>query len=140
MTQKNTARETREAIQKWKRRAGNCQGPFAEAQSFSARPFPSTLVTVQALPCSCTLKGPARSTHNLSSQIRQKMPPNQGPTPFSDPLLPQLGLSHNPYYTQLHHDLRAYCRNYISSELLPYAQEWETAGQVPEEVRIRHCQ
>ena len=68
------------------------------------------------------------------------MPSNQAPTPFSDPLLPQLGLSHNPYYTQLHHDLRAYCRDYVTTELLPYAQEWETAGQVPEEVRLRHCQ
>src|SRR5947207_11124592 len=68
------------------------------------------------------------------------MPPNQGPTPFSDPLLPQLELSRNPYYTQLHHDLRAYCRSYVTTELLPYAQQWEEAGQVPEEVRLRHCQ
>lgn len=68
------------------------------------------------------------------------MPPSRDPVPFSEPLLPQLGLSRNPYYTQLHHDLRAYCRNYFSTELLPYAQEWETAGQVPEAVRLRSCQ
>lgn len=59
--------------------------------------------------------------------------------PFSEPLLPQLDLPTNPYYTPKHHALRAWVRNYVNTELAPYAQEWEEAGQVPESVRLRHC-
>ncbi|ETI20859.1 hypothetical protein G647_07202 [Cladophialophora carrionii CBS 160.54] len=62
------------------------------------------------------------------------------PAPFSEPLLPQLDLPTNPYYTEKHHRLRAFVRNYVDTELAPYAQEWEIAGQVPESVRLRHCQ
>ena len=62
------------------------------------------------------------------------------PAPFSEPLLPQLDLPVNPYYTEKHHRLRAFVRNYIDTEIAPYAQEWEIAGQVPESVRLRHCQ
>ncbi|EXJ75312.1 acyl-CoA dehydrogenase [Cladophialophora psammophila CBS 110553] len=62
------------------------------------------------------------------------------PAPFSEPLLPQLDLPTNPYYTEKHHRLRAFVRNYVDTELAPYAQEWEIAGQVPEHVRLRHCQ
>ncbi|OAL40394.1 hypothetical protein AYO20_00130 [Fonsecaea nubica] len=61
------------------------------------------------------------------------------PAPFSEPLLPQLDLG-NPYYTEKHHRLRAFVRNYLETEIAPYAQEWEEAGQVPEHVRLRHCQ
>ncbi|OQU99144.1 Acyl-CoA dehydrogenase, domain-containing protein [Cladophialophora immunda] len=62
------------------------------------------------------------------------------PAPFSEPLLPQLDLPANPYYTEKHHRLRAFVRNYVDTEIAPYAQEWEIAGQVPEHVRLRHCQ
>ncbi|EXJ55308.1 acyl-CoA dehydrogenase [Cladophialophora yegresii CBS 114405] len=62
------------------------------------------------------------------------------PAPFSEPLLPQLDLPTNPYYTEKHHRLRAFVRNYVDTELAPFAQEWEIAGQVPESVRLRHCQ
>ncbi|KIW21379.1 hypothetical protein PV08_01959 [Exophiala spinifera] len=62
------------------------------------------------------------------------------PAPFSEPLLPQLDLPSNPYWTEKHHRLRAFVRNYVETELAPYAQEWEVAGQVPESVRLRHCQ
>lgn len=58
--------------------------------------------------------------------------------PYSEPLLPQLDIK-NLYYTDLHHSLRAYVRDYVESSIAPYAQEWETAGQVPEAVRLRHC-
>lgn len=58
--------------------------------------------------------------------------------PYSEPLLPQLDIN-NPYYTELHHNLRAYVRDYVESSIAPYAQEWEAAGQVPESVRLRHC-
>ncbi|KAJ5677942.1 Acyl-CoA dehydrogenase AFT10-1 [Penicillium maclennaniae] len=59
--------------------------------------------------------------------------------PYSEPLLPQLDVR-NPYYTDLHHNLRAWVRNYVETSIAPYAQEWEAAGQVPESVRRRHCE
>lgn len=59
--------------------------------------------------------------------------------PYSEPLLPQLDVR-NPYYTDLHHNLRAWVRDYVETSISPYAQEWETAGQVPEEVRRRHAE
>ena len=59
--------------------------------------------------------------------------------PYSAPLLPQLDIQ-NPYYTDLHHNLRASIRDYIETSIVPYAQEWEEAGQVPEPVRRRHCE
>ncbi|KAI1624519.1 acyl-CoA dehydrogenase [Exophiala viscosa] len=62
------------------------------------------------------------------------------PAPFSEPLLPQLDLPTNPYWTEKHHRLRAFVRNFVETELAPHAQEWEVAGQVPEEVRLRYCQ
>ncbi|KAK5560674.1 hypothetical protein LTR46_000982 [Exophiala xenobiotica] len=62
------------------------------------------------------------------------------PAPFSEPLLPQLDLPSNPYWTEKHHRLRAFVREYVDTNLAPYAQEWEIAGQVPESVRLRHCQ
>jgi alkylation response protein AidB-like acyl-CoA dehydrogenase len=62
------------------------------------------------------------------------------PAPFAEPLLPQLDLPANPYYTEKHHRLRAFVRNYVDTELAPYAQEWETAGKVPDEAYQRHCQ
>lgn len=59
--------------------------------------------------------------------------------PYSEPLLPQLDVR-NPYYTDLHHNLRAWVREYVDTNIAPFAQEWEEAGQVPEEVRKRHCE
>ncbi|GAB1201252.1 hypothetical protein APSETT444_010641 [Aspergillus pseudonomiae] len=65
---------------------------------------------------------------------------DRAPTaPYSEPLLPQLDVK-NPYYTDLHHSLRAYVRDYVESSIAPYAHEWEAAGQVPEHVRRRHCE
>ncbi|KAF7596722.1 hypothetical protein BBP40_000150 [Aspergillus hancockii] len=59
--------------------------------------------------------------------------------PYSEPLLPQLDIQ-SPYYTDLHHSLRAYVRDYVESSIAPYAHEWEATGQVPESVRRRHCE
>ncbi|PLN79122.1 acyl-CoA dehydrogenase [Aspergillus taichungensis] len=59
--------------------------------------------------------------------------------PYSEPLLPQLDVQ-NPYYTDLHYNLRAWVRKYVEENIAPYAHEWESAGQVPEPVRQRHCQ
>ena len=61
------------------------------------------------------------------------------PAPFSEPLLPQLDLPTNPYYNPKHHALRAFVRNYIDTDIAPYAQEWEQKGEVPESVRQKHC-
>lgn len=60
--------------------------------------------------------------------------------PFSEPLLPQLDLPNNPYYTPLHHSLRAYVRNYVDTYIAPYAAEWEAAGEVPESARQHHVE
>ncbi|KAJ5239245.1 hypothetical protein N7468_003864 [Penicillium chermesinum] len=59
--------------------------------------------------------------------------------PYSEPLLPQLDVR-NPYYTDLHHNLRAWVREYVEAEIAPFAHEWEAAGQVPEAVRKRYCE
>ena len=66
------------------------------------------------------------------------MAPTNAPAPFSEPLLTQLP-EPNLYYTPKHHKLRAFVRNYINTSIAPYAQEWEVAGRVPEEVRLKHC-
>lgn len=58
--------------------------------------------------------------------------------PFSEPLLTQLPIP-NPYYAEKHERLRAFVREYVDRYLAPRAQEWEIAGQVPEDVRLRHC-
>ncbi|KAK2753147.1 hypothetical protein FQN54_007972 [Arachnomyces sp. PD_36] len=60
--------------------------------------------------------------------------------PFSEPLLPQLDLPKNPYYTPLHHSLRAYVRNYVDTHIAPHAAEWEAAGEVPESVRQHYIE
>lgn len=59
--------------------------------------------------------------------------------PYSEPLLPQLDIQ-NPYYTELHYNLRAYVRDYVDSNIAPYVQEWEEAGEVPTSVYKRHCE
>ncbi|KAF2153621.1 acyl-CoA dehydrogenase [Myriangium duriaei CBS 260.36] len=61
------------------------------------------------------------------------------PAPFSESLLLQLDLPKNPYYTDKHLRVRAYVRSFVQQELLPHAQEWETAGAVPDDVRRKYC-
>lgn len=64
----------------------------------------------------------------------------QARAPFEEATLLQLDLPNNPFYTEKHHRLRKFIRNYVDTEITPNAPEWEAAGKVPEEVRIRHCQ
>lgn len=71
--------------------------------------------------------------------IAMVLPATFPTAPYSEPLLPQLDIK-NPYYTETHHALRAYVRNYVDTHIAPYAQDWETAGQVPESVRRKHCE
>jgi acyl-CoA dehydrogenase len=40
----------------------------------------------------------------------------------------------SPYYTNTHIKWQKACREFISTHLAPYAQEWETEGNVPEHV------
>jgi hypothetical protein len=40
----------------------------------------------------------------------------------------------SPYYNDSHRRLREFVRNYIDENVLPYAEEWEEAGEVPKEV------
>ncbi|KAK5938387.1 hypothetical protein PMZ80_009357 [Knufia obscura] len=67
------------------------------------------------------------------------MAPSSVPAPFAEPLLPQLDPEFNQYYTEKHHKVRAYVRNFVETELLPNAQEWETKGEVPDYVRQKYC-
>ncbi|KAL4738641.1 acyl-CoA dehydrogenase/oxidase [Aspergillus similis] len=60
-------------------------------------------------------------------------------TPYSEPLLPQLAIP-NPYYTSTHHALRAWVRDYVDTHIVPYAQEWEEAGEIPSHVYKTHCE
>ncbi|KAL4931955.1 acyl-CoA dehydrogenase family protein [Aspergillus undulatus] len=59
--------------------------------------------------------------------------------PYAEPLLPQLDIP-SPYHTELHHSLRAHVRSYIEKYIAPYAQEWETAGEIPAHVYKRHAE
>jgi alkylation response protein AidB-like acyl-CoA dehydrogenase len=60
--------------------------------------------------------------------------------PFGESLLNQLGLPNDPYYTEKHHRLRAFVRNFVETEIAPFGQEWEIAGKVPDSLRLRYCQ
>lgn len=44
----------------------------------------------------------------------------------------------SPYYTSSHRRLRAFVRAYVDEKLLPYAAEWEAAGQVPDSAFREH--
>src|SRR5579862_7538838 len=61
--------------------AGNCQGPFSPRLNLHCSIFPSTLVTVHAVRCSCTFKGPARSAHILFFTDPIKCLPIKAPPP-----------------------------------------------------------
>ncbi|KAK6524185.1 hypothetical protein TWF694_005845 [Orbilia ellipsospora] len=61
------------------------------------------------------------------------------PAPFSEPLLPQLDPSTNIHYTEKHHRLRAFVRDFVDTHLAPHAQEWEIDGHVPDSVRREYC-
>ncbi|KAK1997318.1 acyl-CoA dehydrogenase domain-containing protein [Colletotrichum falcatum] len=42
----------------------------------------------------------------------------------------------SPYYNDSHRRFQVYARNYVDAHLLPHAQEWEAAGQVPLAARL----
>ena len=51
-------------------------------------------------------------------------------TPFAEPLWYSRNLT--PHYNESHRKLRAAIRAYVDDEILPYAFEWESAGEVPD--------
>lgn len=53
--------------------------------------------------------------------------------PYAEPLWYSRNVS--PHYTASHRKLRAAVRKYYDEEIIPYAFEWESAGQVPDKVR-----
>ena len=54
--------------------------------------------------------------------------------PFADPPWHQTG-SNSPYYNESHKRLQREVREYVDEFVLPYAEDWEREGSVPEEVR-----
>lgn len=40
----------------------------------------------------------------------------------------------SPYYNESHRRLRKAIREYVDENILPYEEEWEEAGEVPQEV------
>jgi hypothetical protein len=54
------------------------------------------------------------------------------PTPYAEPLWYSRGLS--LHYSDSHRRLRREVRRYMDEEILPFAEEWERDGKVPESV------
>ncbi|KAB8342748.1 hypothetical protein FH972_022346 [Carpinus fangiana] len=46
----------------------------------------------------------------------------------------------SPYYNESHKKFRAYVRNYIDEHILPYAAEWEAAGEAPRDAALAYAQ
>lgn len=55
-------------------------------------------------------------------------------TPYAEPIW--YSRDKSPYYNDSHRKLRAAVRKYVDEELIPYAFEWEQAGQVPEKAML----
>ncbi|CAG8957367.1 hypothetical protein HYFRA_00010793 [Hymenoscyphus fraxineus] len=60
------------------------------------------------------------------------------PTPYAEPLWYSRDTS--PHYNDSHRKLRASVRKYVDEELRPFAFEWESRGEIPEEVYKRHAE
>jgi alkylation response protein AidB-like acyl-CoA dehydrogenase len=57
---------------------------------------------------------------------------------YSDPLY--LTRSASPYYKESHLRLQRELREYVSTHISPFCEEWETQGQVPADVLTRHAE
>lgn len=60
-------------------------------------------------------------------------PPFGSTTPYAEPLW--YSRNQSPHYTDSHRKLRAAVRKYVDDEILPFAFDWETDGQVPDKAR-----
>ena len=58
-------------------------------------------------------------------------------SPFADPNW--YHTFHSPYYTDSHRRLQKHVRAYFDKEILPYCEDWEREGLVPDEVMQRHA-
>ncbi|KFY98526.1 hypothetical protein V500_01626 [Pseudogymnoascus sp. VKM F-4518 (FW-2643)] len=67
-----------------------------------------------------------------------ELKPFGSPTPFAEPLWYSRNLT--PHYNESHRKLRAAIRAYVDDEILPYAFEWESAGEVPDWAFKRHTE
>ena len=63
------------------------------------------------------------------------MKPFGDPNPWAEPAW--YNALDSPYYRESHRKLRAYIREYMESNVIPYADEWEESGHVPLEVSNR---
>ncbi|KAH8804877.1 acyl-CoA dehydrogenase/oxidase [Xylogone sp. PMI_703] len=58
--------------------------------------------------------------------------------PFSDP---QWHYTPNhPFYKESHRKLQRWVRQYVETNIIPHAEEWEAKGYIPEEAFKRHAQ
>jgi hypothetical protein len=57
--------------------------------------------------------------------------------PYAEPLWYSRNVT--PHYKESHRRLRDDVRKYIDNEIMPHAFEWETAGIVPDWVRLKAC-
>lgn len=82
---------------------------------------------------------PVASPKQTPSLGETTYPPFGCQTPYAEPLWYSRNVS--PHYNESHRKLLAAVRQYVDEEILPYAFEWESAGEVPEKARdIPRCQ
>lgn len=55
--------------------------------------------------------------------------------PFSEP--PDLHGQFSPFYSEHHHRWRARCREFVEREITPYVDEWDEAGDLPNQELMR---
>ncbi|KAK7214624.1 hypothetical protein V2G26_002627 [Clonostachys chloroleuca] len=58
--------------------------------------------------------------------------------PYADPLWVSRGQS--PYYQDKHVALRKKVRSFVDENILPYCEEWETNGSIPQEVIVKFAE
>ncbi|PVH78484.1 acyl-CoA dehydrogenase NM domain-like protein [Cadophora sp. DSE1049] len=75
---------------------------------------------------------------NASSRNKEVDPAFGCPFPYAEPLWYSRNVS--PHYNGSHRKLRAAVRKYVDEEILPYAFEWESAGEVPDAAWRRHVE
>ncbi|KAF8862494.1 acyl-CoA dehydrogenase NM domain-like protein [Acephala macrosclerotiorum] len=81
---------------------------------------------------------PAAKLKDSPSSKGIPYPPFGCQTPYAEPLWYSRNVS--PHYNESHRKLRAAVRRYVDDEILPYAFEWESAGQVPDKAFKRHVE
>lgn len=65
------------------------------------------------------------------------MPSSVSLAPYADP--PWLSRQVSPYYTESHRRLQQETRQYVSENISPFCEEWESNGHVPQEVILNHA-